>query len=295
MDTKRFNNPEYKRQISAVRNYRRQAQAVPETKLKRAIQKTGAARLRNQILLVIAIALFVYLTYFAKFLMIKDISVAGADQRASDAIKQNFQDFLHQRRAGVFPERNILYFSGTKYSAYLLANNYQVAAVDSLNAYLWNKVSIKINQRVPKYILQSGDNFYILNSDGAVGAQLQPDQLGPNPLLKDSAAEAVTSGEQFLDAKQNNFIQSITDDLKAKLSLETSSYEVPGRASAELIVYLKGSKIIFSTNSDPENVFQKFSTLWMNLNSDQQAKISYIDMRFDQNAYSCNHGDACDH
>ncbi len=294
MDTKRFNNPEYKRQISAVRNYRRQAAAVPDTKAKRILHKTGIARTRNQILLVIAIALFVYLTYFAKFLMITDLSVAGADEQATKQIKQNYQDFSHSRRGGLFPIKNILYFNKGKFVSYLLKNNYQVASVDSISARLWNKLAIKVTQRTEEFTLQTGDAFYILNSDGAVGAQLPLDQPMTRPVVKDTAAENIAPGELFFDQTKNNFIHVMTSDIKNKLQLEIAGYEVPGRASNQLIIYVKGKRFIFTSTTDPEAYFQRLYTLWLSMTPEQQARVSYIDLRFEDNAYSCNINDPCD-
>jgi cell division septal protein FtsQ len=294
MDTKRFNNPEYKKQIRAVRNYRRQVQPTPNDNKEKILYFLGLNRRRNQIFTVIAIALLIYLTYFAGFLMIRDIDVNGADSETASEINQNFQAYKKQFKGYLLPQKNILFFSKAGFKDYLLKNNYKVATVDQIKARLWNHVSIKVQQRTSKYILQTADAAYVLNSDSTIGAQIQTDQPFDHPVMVDTADESVNSGEKFFDEQKNRFLQTISDSIETKLMLPIAGYEVPGRASDQLIVKMqKGFKVYFSTNTDPEEYFQRLYALWLQLNPDQQNRLSYFDLRFDKNAYGCFKNDPC--
>ncbi|MDB4940036.1 MAG: Cell division protein FtsQ [Candidatus Doudnabacteria bacterium] len=300
MDTKRFNNPEYKKQIKAVRNYRRVKPSAPPGKTQKVLHGVGLPNIKSQIFALLLVALFVYIFYFAKFLMIREIKIEGVDAQASTEISKNFEDFAKTHRWYIFPERNVLFFSKSAFSSYLLKNNYKVAAVDQIQSKLWNNLSIKVQQRTEKYSLQVGPNSYILNSDSTIGAQLPvaaPDQPIAAPthlVIKDTADETVSSGDKFLDPDKNSFLQKVSADIESKLSLPIESYEVPGKASDQMTVYLKkGFKVYFTTTTDPDLYFQRFYTLWLQLTPDQQDKLAYFDLRFDKNAYSCNKADPC--
>ena len=64
MDTRRFNSPDYKRQIRAVRAYKRTVRNVPEHPWKRAMHKIGMASILRQVLFVFVFAAIIYLIYF---------------------------------------------------------------------------------------------------------------------------------------------------------------------------------------------------------------------------------------
>jgi cell division septal protein FtsQ len=297
MDTKRFNNPEYKKQIKAVRNYRRPVQTTPESNFEKVLFSTGLGSLRNRIFAGLALVVIIYLIYFAQFLRIKNVVVDGTDQQTKQEVLQNFQDFTKTYRWYLFPEKNILFFSKANFKNYLLNTNYKVSSVEQISTRLWNHLYLSIKPRTPAYTLQVGTNSYILNTDSTIGAQITPaDLIGDQQLIlvKDTAEESVNPGEKFLEPSKNSFLQSVSADIETKLMLPIESYEVPGKASDQVIIHLKkGFKVYFTSTTDPKEYFKRFYTLWLQLSPDQQNKLAYFDLRFDKSAYGCYKIDPC--
>lgn len=331
MDTKRFNNPQYKSQIRAARNYKRKARIRPEGKLQAVLYHSGLSSWKNRVIAVLILGVLVYLIYFAGFLQVSGIDVSGADQTVTAQIQAEFSSFIRGRVGLIFPEKNILFLSKAKFSAYLLSDNYGVASVNEIKKSPFNHISISVSQRLPLYVLEmqpsqqqqsqqvqqpqaqpaSNQNpgqaqaaqqttapvalaYYILNSDSTIGRQISADQIGALIPVKDTAADNIFPGEKFLNSQQNDFMNYINSNANAKLSLDVASYEIPGRASGQLIVYFKqGFKVLFNSSVNAQDYLGRMEKIWLQLSPQQQASLVYMDLRFDNNAYACYKGSPC--
>lgn len=293
MDTKRFNNPEYKNQIRAVRNYKRQVPVKPENRWDLVLFYIGLTSWKRRIFAAIILAAAVYLAYFANFLMFRDPEVLGADSGVTEQVKQNFADYKHTFK-GILPQKNILFFSKSGFAEYLTANNYQVASVKQIKESFWHSIQITVEQRVPLYALQNGDNYFILNSDQVVGIQIPADQAAQYIPFKDTADEQVHPGEKFLDEQRRTFLEYIKNNIGPQLSLDIAGYEVPGRAADQLVVNLKrGFKAMFTDTGDAAAQLDRMYKVWVQFTPDQQNRLAYIDLRFDKNVYVCFKNDVC--
>ncbi|MBU6447364.1 hypothetical protein KGQ24_00795 [Patescibacteria group bacterium] len=335
MDTKRFHNPQYKSQIQAARNYKRQARVRPEGRLQAVLYHLGLGSWKNRAIAVLILGLLVYLIYFAGFLKVKGIDVTGADLNVTAQVQNEFNSFIRGRVGLVFPESNILFFSKSKFTQYLLSSNYGVASVTGIKKHLFGGISLQISQRFPLYVLEiasqqtqavptqqsapaapvnsnktSGTpgkpasvqqqpsavpmNYYILNSDSTIGSQITADQIGQLIPLVDTAQDQIKPGDKFLNGGQNDFLNYINSNANPKLSLDVVSYQVPGRASNQLIVYFKqGFKVLFNSSTDPQEYLGRLQKIWLQLSQQQQSTLVYLDLRFENNAYACYKGSPC--
>lgn len=298
MDTKRFNQPEYKSQIQGARKYKREVHNAPEKLSQRLLYYLGLDTWQRKTLAFLIFAFFVYCIYFASFFKLNSIEVSGADAQATVGIEENFNEYIQKYRVGIFPRKNIFFFGTRSFTQYLLDNNYQVAAVLEIQRKPLHKVLVNIDQRTPEFVLEQGVNRYILNSDSTIGSAITEEQLALDfkgfKKVFDSAAEEIKSGEKFLDSQKNDFLQYLNDNVEKKMSLGIESFEVPGRASDQLIVHLKkGFVVYFNSTTDSKLFLDRFYTLWIQLNPDQQNRLAYFDLRFEKNAYACFKGDKC--
>lgn len=335
MDTKRFHNPQYKSQIRAARNYKRQARVRPEGRFQAVLYHLGLGSRKNRVIAVLILAALIYLIYFAGFLKVKGIDITGADSNVSAQIQNEFNSFIRGRTGLIFPEKNILFFSKSKFSKYLLSNNYGVASVSGIQKHLFGSISLQVSQRFPLYVLeiasqqpqttqqkpapaapasssqqQAGTsskpasrqqqpsalpmNYYILNSDSTIGSQITVDQIGQLIPLVDTAQDQIKPGDKFLNSAESDFLNYINSNANPKLSLDAVSYQVPGRASDQLIVYFKqGFKVLFNSSTDPKEYLGRLQKIWLQLSQQQQSTLVYIDLRFKNNAYACYKGSPC--
>ncbi len=319
MDTKRFHNPEYKKQIKAVRTYRRQVQPKPETSVGKFFYALGLDSTISKVLTFLVLAGLVYLVYFAKFLQLNTYELSGVSEPARQTVLDDINTYTKSYKY-FMPQNNIIFFSKAGFTQYLLKNNYNIAKVNSIQKKVWHSLIISLDQRVPAFSLQIMDKKYILNSDGTVGQEIvqpqSPELLDSTqsedstkvedsstvvaaevpvyPVIIDIANENVSSGEYFFAEKQNNFLHYVKDNIPKILGVAITKYELPGKASDQLVVYTdKGFKILFTNTTNPEEYLQRLKTLWTQFTPDQQNKLSYLDLRFAKNAYACFNGDPC--
>ncbi len=298
MDTKRFHQPEYKSQIQGARKYKREVHNAPEKTSEKIFYYLGLDTWQRKTLAFLLFIFFVYCIYFAPFFKLQSIEVSGADAAATANIEENFKEYIQKYRVGILPRKNIFFFGTRSFSQYLLENDYQVAEVLEIQRKPLHKVVLMVNQRVPEFVLEQGANKYILNSDSTIGSAITEEQLLVDfkgfKKVVDTASDQINSGEKFLDSQKNDFLQYLNDNIEKKMSLGIESFEVPGRASDQLIVHLKkGFVVYFNLTTDSKVFLDRFYTLWIQLNPDQQSRLSYFDLRFEKNAYACFKGDKC--
>lgn len=290
MDTKRFNTPEYKRQIKAVRNYHRQVPQKPETPAGKFFYLFGLQSNFSKVIVMIVLLLLVYLVYFAKFLKISEYEITGVDAPAQQLVLKHLNAYEGGSRF-FMPQRNILFFSTAGFSQYLLTKDPQIAKVNSIKKSFWQKLIINLDQRIPAFLLSTNGQNYIINSDGTVAPVVDSTQY---PVIMDTLSDNILPGEHFFSDKQSFFLKFIGDNFQKQIAVGIKSYELPGKASEQLIVYTdKGFKVFFTDTTDPKEYLQRLATLWQQLTSDQQNRLAYFDLRFQKNAYSCLKTDPC--
>lgn len=305
MDTKRFHNPEYKKQIKAVRTYRRQVKTTPDTPLGKFFYAIGLQSIFRRVLVLLVLALLVYLAYFAKFLQLQKFEIIGLSDEALQQTLVHTEEYIGTYQYGL-PQRNIVFFNSQAFSSYILAKDLNVAKVNSIKKKFWNTIIVNLEQRVPAFVLEVNTKSYILNSDGTVGAEILPGQviasdgtvtinpLPPYPVIKDTAPEEVAPGEYFFSQPKNDFLRFIHENLSKQIAVDIESYETPGKAADQLIVHMtKGFKVLFTNTADPDLYLSRLHALWLQFTPDQQSRLAYIDLRFEKNAYSCFKGDPC--
>lgn len=304
MDTRRFNRPEYKKQIHAVRAYKRRSQPLPETKVAKTMRAIGLGTVFRLVLAGLGLALLIYLIYFAPILRLNNVEVSGTSDEIGANVKNQFAEYIKGYNF-IFPRKNFFFFSASQFSNYLLQNNLQVLSVKDLQYKFPHGIVLQLNPRIPTYVFQSANNSYVLNSDGKISSQLSQNSgsanssptssANPNlPLIVDNSSENISLGQQIFDQRSLDFIAYAQQNLNMLLSQPVDHYEIATVASKQLTIYAKnGVKFIFDSSTDPKVYFGRLLALWNQFSPDQQKKLAYIDLRFDPNVYTCNRGDKC--
>ncbi len=295
MDTRRFNNPEYKRQISRVRHYRRSVSPYPETAAGKVLSILGLGSVFRKLCAAVALAAAVYLVYFAGFLQVKSADVQGADPEQTREIASELSKY-EKTFAFIFPQRNFLFFSGSGFAKYLLGHDLSIFSVNYAKRRFWGKLEISVVQKVSAFVLQSDGNYYLLNSDGSLGNELAQGsvQILQFPLVIDTGAEAAEPGEKFLQPDEYGFLSYINANIAKDLQIPLDHFEIAGAGAPQLTAYLKsGARIYFNSTADPRKYLGRLLALWNNLSADQQKNLAYFDLRFSPDAYGCFQGSPC--
>ncbi len=294
MDTRRFHHPEYKKQINAIRHHKRRVVYKPETPWRQLLFFFGFGTWKRQLLAFLVLVGFIYLSFFAPFMLLSRIEVAGATDPLKEAITNAYNGRVNSRRLFVFPQSNLMFFDTGDFRKQLAREQFDIAKVKKANKSLIKgaHVSVQIEQRQPAYALTHFGAKYVIYRDGFVGSEIA-DSQGLIELV-DMADEEIISGTYFLTDEKQQFINAINDNLKTAIGLEVSKYELPGRGSSELIVYTKtGSKILLDTEVSADIHLERLRLLWGQISPDRQRQLVYIDLRFDPNAYVCFRFDPC--
>ena len=294
MDTNRFHNPKYKKQINAVRGYRRQPRRVPETKFLKFLETIQLGTLARQIAVVLLIGVFVYLIYFAPFLSALEVRVTGANESVANHIQVQYQEYLHGKRWNLFPNKNIIFFSPREFSEHIVKTNFEVARVNSIQKHVDRTVSVEVLQRVPAYIWETRGKAYILNTDGNIGSEAASEDLVKYVRIIDTTNIEIQAGQRVYELNRIQFLDYLKDNMGTKFAAPLERFEVHYDNSSRLTAFTKnGVKIYFDLNTNPEEYLEKLFTLWTNLTPDQQKRLYYIDMRFASNVYVCLQNDPC--
>jgi hypothetical protein len=292
MNIKRFHNPAYKRQIQAVRAHKRPVFKKAEGKFESLLHGLGLGSRKRQFLAAIIFLLLVYLFYFAPFLKITSATVNGASPEESSAIESALKDYT-ATFFYIFPQKNILFFSGSRFKSYLLARDYSISSVKQIQRKFPHSLEISIDQRVAAYTFQSQGNFYILNSDGNLSSQVAVANSNFTSII-DTAVEQVSPGDHIFDLQKYSFLDYINANFQSQTQAQIDHFEIPGKASSDLLLFSKaGFKVYFDSTTDPKLFLQRFFAIWAGLNPSQQKKLAYADLRFDPKVYICYLGDAC--
>lgn len=294
MDTKRFHNPEYKRQINANRTYRRAADPRPEGRLVKFLHRVGLKNPVRQFFALLVFLFLVYLGFFAKFLRVENLQIKGATPEEQNQIQNIFDEYRQKNLYFILPQKNTLFFNEGAFAEYLMNRDYQISSITSIKKSFFNNIEIEIKQRVPAFVLQAGNGTFILNSDGAISEQIQdnPDILLNRIILTDGSS--VSQGHIILDNSKNSFLTYLNDNFKNKTGLEIKNYDLANKDTDQIVLVTKSNfSIYFNFNTSPEEYLNKFWMIWSSLTPEQQQKLFYADMRFNQNAYFCYRGDGC--
>lgn len=293
MDVKRFKSSEYKRKIQAVRGYKREVNPLPETAWQKFLYFIGLGTVFRRVIFFIFLVFLTYIIYFANFLIIKQPEISGAERGDAEHINNVFQQYK-RKFVFIFPQKNILFFSPQRFGSYLQTKHYKVAAVKSIKRKLWNHISIEVVLRVPAYVLQNKENFYILSSDGSIAARANQSEQSKYLMIVDNVDNQINLGEKFYDQKKYGFLSYMVENLPGKIFLQIQQFETSGKLSNDLVIVAQNDiRFYFDNTTDPAKFLDRLFTLWMSITPEQQKKIAYIDLRYDPKAYVCYKTDKC--
>ena len=145
---------------------------------------------------------------------------------------------------------------------------------------------------VPKYVWQSGSDFYLLDQDGVVFqaiASYAPETFS-QALIIDTSAAPVTAGEGLSIKPILEFVSRAKDAWQTHINQAgLVHFSVPGGKSQDILVKTTiGFNVLFDLERDPVEQLENLKILLnREILPETHGGLSYIDLRLPHMAYYC--------
>lgn len=279
----RFRKPDFQEKLARARGYERRVGGVTR-------------RLPRYFVFVCALVILYFLAISHEFL-VRDASVndaAMSDEQIRSALG-NLQD---KRLWFIIPSNHILVLNKADLFDELRRVDPKMRTISMMKRSWPNRLALNLEMREPRYVWQSGTEYFLLDQDGVIFEQIPSytPEVFSQSLIEDSSAALVTPGTTLAVQRIIKFIEDVRSDWPVNIN-ETSivSFSVPAVRSKDIIVK---TAIGFNLYFDLERgVADQLSDLKIVLREQIRAEtfsgLSYIDLRLPSIAYYCYRDAPC--
>ena len=207
----------------------------------------------------------IYFFFFSNYFKIKDIIVEGTNKISSEQIKNDVQKMVEQ-------QDNLFLFDKGK-AVRDLSN---IAGIKTVEIYrgVPNALKVKITEREEKLIWKTGDERFLLDSDGTAFEKAPDDST--LPVVEDKKANKVEKGRIVVSTEFINFVTELIKNLESKTQLKIISLYVPESTYELYLATDAGFTIYFDTMGDPAYQVDALVKVLPQLSG---KNIEYVDLR----------------
>jgi len=271
----RFQHPEFREKLEKARRYARQA--------------PGPRSRFVQILGILFLFSVLYFLTVSKIFLVSNAAVnGGADQKQIVDVLT----YLGGKRFYLIPKNHILLLSQKRLLAELQAKLPTVRKITSYRRILPNSIELTVEAREPRYIWQSGSNYYLLDQDGVIFekiANYAPESF-PQVIISDGSAENLAVGQPLNINESLDFIKHLQTFWAEQMrDIGFVGVELPGRKSPDIFVRTSlGFRVYFDAKRSAGAQLANLKLLlYQEINPETYTGLSYIDLRLPNIAYYC--------
>lgn len=271
----RFHKPEFQEKLARARQFER---------------KIGSARWPRYLVFILALILLYYLA-ISKTFLVHEASM-NENGPSTEQVRVSLGRLQSQRLWYVVPSNHILVLDKASLLPELRKQEPGVRSIKALKKSWPNQLALNVEMREPRYVWQTGQDFYLLDQDGVVFQQIPgytPETFSQD-LIVDTSGATVEAGMTLAIRPVIKFIEDVRRDWPAKIN-ETNivSFAVPAARSKDIIVR---TQIGFGLYFDLERgVSEQLADLKIVLREQIRPEtyegLSYIDLRLPPIAYYC--------
>ncbi len=279
---RRFGGREFKTKIKLAQSYKR-------------VFNVGflglAAKFWRSVAIVLFLILFYFLCISSRF-VVTEVSVSGNIQVSTQQIQDTIAS-AGNARLFLIKKNNFFLMSQGRANRILTEALPTIKEISSYQRIWPNQVKFVVKERVPGFVIQSSNQYFLVDEDGVVVSQVTD---AKNMLLVvDQLAEDFALGETLPNAKLAGFVVSLNRQWPGKISTPIVSVKFPGKGSSEVqFVSAEGWSVLFDTS---RSVVTQLNSLAVLLNKQIPAKdrprLAYIDLRLSKWAYYCFQASPC--
>jgi len=280
----RFQKSSFRKNLEEARNYKRQTKKIPETSLGIFLNTIGLGSVWVKIIFVLIFSFVTYLVFFPNWFTIKTVDYVSQTEQAKNETENSVNEFLNNKIP--YPKNNWLLLSKNTLTDFILKQNLINVKNITIKKSFPNKLSLNLETREPKLLLENSNTFYQLGEDGFVMEASNSTNTN-NSLLKIivKEGEELKVKDYFTYAQGSlNIFYFFNDVLKNPiLEMSLKSIKIP-----ELTVNTQsGYNVVFNLNNDTQAALKQLQLLLSRLEPEQKATLKYIDLTTKDKAFVC--------
>jgi cell division septal protein FtsQ len=290
---RRYDSPQFKKRIQTVRNQQRQISR--QFKTNKELPFFSKFKTKAVILLsIVVLGVLFYFFIMSDYFVVKNIEISGNykfDQnKAQDILRDD-----GNKRVILIKKANNLILSKKSLLKIFSARTPYVKEIVSMKKVWPDSLKIEIVERAPEFLLKSGENYYLADSDGLIVENFS-EPIEGFYLVENLIEEQFELLEPFPNQKLSAFIISAHRNWNSKIAVPIKAIKIPGKASSEAHFETSESwTVFFDVNSAVNQQLSSLAILLQKQISQAQRKnLIYIDLRSSKYAYICYKNSACD-
>lgn len=271
----RFRNPEFQEKLARARNYER---------------RVGSVGWRRILILAVGVVIIYFLAVSQKFL-IKIAAVSEPGPTASE-IEDVLARLQRQRWAYSIPKNHFLILGKALLLSEIQKELPEVRSITSFKKRWPDRVELILEEREPKYVWQSGADYFLLDQDGVVFQKIPAytPEIFSQVLIVDSSLSPVKTGEELPVRAILSFVDSVKRGWALKINQTNyAHFLVPGASSQDIFAKTAiGFQVYFDLERDPVEQLDNLELLLTReILPETYTGLSYIDLRLPATAYYC--------
>jgi cell division septal protein FtsQ len=278
---KRFGGMEFRSKVKIASNYKR---VFSINSPWRTLKITGFFTV---IILVVA---FYFFGITSKF-TVTNVSVLGNSQVSANDVR-NAILALGNDRTFFVKENNFFLLTQGRVNQIVTQALPLVKSTSSKRTWP-NKISIEISERMPGFVIESNNRYFLIDQDGIVFNEI--DSPGDKLILHDQLTEDFAQNEQLSNSKIAAFILSINKEWNSKINTSVLSMLFAGKNSTDVQFQTQEGWSVMFDASRP--ALGQLNNLTLILNqavaSKDRPNLAYIDLRITKWAYVCYKATPC--
>lgn len=225
---------------------------------------------------VIFTGFIIYGIFFSEYFAIKNIIVINN----KSVTQKQVEEVISPSRYNNFGFNNILFFRSNKASELLLNNLRQLRSVE-ITKKLPNTIKIKVDERLPSLIWQTEDKKYLVDDEGEVFGEYNPDKVQDLPIIIDLTKKNVQVKQKILGVSFVDFVQKLTNKLPQKTGANIDSIVIKETPFEIEVKTKEGFSIFFDTSHDLDIQMAYLVKVLEEVNKNGMSNkyLDYIDLR----------------
>jgi len=225
---------------------------------------------------VIFAGFIIYGMFFSGYFAIKNIIIINN----KNVTQKQVEEVISPVRYNNFTFNNILFFRSNKASELLLNNLQQLRSVE-ITKKLPNTIKINVDERLPSLIWQTGDKKYLVDNEGEVFSEYNPDKAQNLPIVIDLTKKNVQVKQKILGVSFVDFVQNLTNKLPQKTGVNIDSIVIKETPFEIEVKTKEGFSIFFNTSRDLDTQITYLVRVLEEVNKNGMSNkyLDYIDLR----------------
>lgn len=233
----------------------------------------------------------VYALFFSPLLVVKFVTVDGAESLDSQKVIAVANSIIQQKYFNTLDKANLILLNTDEIKK-ALSEKFKIIEDVEISKKFPDKLVIDIKERKSSLVFCSGDACFVIDRNGHAYAQadFQSNELGEQslPVLRDLSQKDISMATVSIEMGLANFMENIKNKLNNELSLNIKQeWSTPTLISGDLRVETtEGWQIYFNYDIGADKEIEMLKTVLNNsIDKDKRADLEYIDLRLDNKVY----------